>query len=458
MLDCFTTTPAGARPVRVLSAADYPTWLAAAPAATRGWLEASGFKGKAGTTALLPGSHGLDGALLVVSDPAEPWDGSRLQEALPAGIWRLDDPDGRLPLDQAALGWALASWRFDRYRTEERPQPLLVVEDTPALQRADRIASATTFARSLISTPAGDLGPAELAEAVATTGRAAGAQVRIIDGDDLLGANYPAIHTVGRASTRPPRLIDLTWGREDAPKVTLVGKGVCFDTGGLDIKPSSNMLMMKKDMGGAAVLTALARLVMAGNLDVRLRLLVPAVENSISGNAFRPGDIIRMRNGKTVEIGNTDAEGRLILADALSEAETEEPDLLIDCATLTGAARVAVGTELPALFTPDDALAADLSRAGEDAFDPLWRLPLHKGYRSWLKSSVADLNNTGSKPFAGAITAALFLQEFVPTTTAWAHLDMFAWNDETRPGRPRGGEATGLRALLTLIERRFGKA
>jgi leucyl aminopeptidase len=279
----------------------------------------------------------------------------------------------------------------------------------------------------------------------------------VIVGDELLEANYPAVHTVGRAAARAPRLIDLGWGDADAPKLTLVGKGVCFDTGGLDIKPSSNMLLMKKDMGGAALTLALAQCVMAANLPVRLRLLIPAVENSIDGSAFRPGDVLRMRSGTTVEITNTDAEGRLILADALSEADSEQPQLLLDAATLTGAARVAVGPELAALFTPDDALAMDLLRHGGMSFDPLWRLPLHAPYLSYLKSSVADLANASSKPFAGASTAALFLKEFVKQTGPWAHLDVFAWNDEAKPGRPRGGEAIGLRALLGLVEERFGR-
>jgi leucyl aminopeptidase len=263
---------------------------------------------------------------------------------------------------------------------------------------------------------------------------------------------------VGRASTRAPRLADLRWGDPSAPLLTLVGKGVCFDTGGLDIKPSAGMLLMKKDMGGAAIMLALARLVMEHALPVRLRLLVPTVENSIAGDAFRPGDVIRMRSGMTVEIGNTDTEGRLILADALAEADGERPFLLLDAATLTGAARVALGPELPALFTPDDTLASDLAAASAAADDPLWRLPLHAGYRSYIKSTIADINNAGSKPLAGSITAALFLKEFVRETTSWAHLDLFAWNDEGRPGRPRGGEATGLRALWALLERRFAPA
>ena len=307
-----------------------------------------------------------------------------------------------------------------------------------------------------LNTPAADLGPVELAEAAAAVAVRFGAEFGTIEGKALLDQNYPAVYAVGQASARPPRLIDLTWGEAGAPKLTLVGKGVCFDTGGLDLKTSSGMLLMKKDMGGAAVTLALAQVVMAlALLPVRLRLLIGAVENSVSGSSFRPGDVLRTRKGLTVEIGNTDAEGRLVLADLLAEADSERPALLIDCATLTGAARVALGPDLPALFTPDDALAQDLLAAGRSAFEPLWRLPLHGPYRDLIDSPIADLNNAGKAGTAGAITAALFLERFVTDTPTWAHLDIYAWNGESRPGRPKGGEATGLRALLGAIETRF---
>lgn len=452
MLACFAPADAAARSVRVVAAAGFADWLATAEPAARDWLAGSGFKAKPGATALIPGG----GAVLTVSAPAEPWDAAALHAALPAGDWRLDDPDGLLPPALAALGWALAAYRFTRYRADETPRPRLVLPAGPGVARALHLAEATWQARDLVNTPANDLGPAELAAAVVEVGTAFQAECRVIVGDDLLAANYPAVHAVGRASDRAPRLVDLRWGDPAAPKVTLVGKGVCFDTGGLDIKPSSGMAMMKKDMGGAALMLALARCIMALELPVRLRLLIPAVENSIGGSAFRPGDVLTMRNGSSVEITNTDAEGRLILADALVEADTELPDLLMDAATLTGAARVAVGPELPALFTPDNRLAEELARHSAAQFDPLWRLPLHAPYLAYMKSPVADLANASSKPFAGAITAALFLQEFVRKTTAWAHLDLFAWNDDNRPGRPRGGEAIGLRPLLALIEARFG--
>ena len=320
----------------------------------------------------------------------------------------------------------------------------------------ERAARATYLVRDLVNTPANDLGPAELAEAAAAVARGAGVRANIIVGDDLLAKNYPLVHAVGRASARPPRLVDFAWGTPDAPKVTLVGKGVCFDTGGLDLKPSSNMLLMKKDMGGAAVVLGLAQMIMDAGLKVRLRVLIPAVENSVSGNAYRPGDVLATRKGKTVELGNTDAEGRLILADALTEADGEEPSLLVDCATLTGAARVALGPDLPALFTPSDDLARDLLRHGDAQSDPLWRMPLHAPYRDYLDSKIADFNNAADTSFAGSITAALFLKEFVSRTQAWAHIDLYAWNAKTRPGRPAGGEAMAMRALYALVAERYG--
>ena len=451
MLPCFVTSGPQARSVRVVDQTGFANWLAAAGPSVRDRLGEIGFRPKPGAVAFLPGGA----AVLVASEPVEPWDAAALYAALPAGDWRLEDPGGLLSPGHAGLGWALAAYRFTRYRTDETPQPRLALPDGVAAQRAMVVAEATWQARDLINTPASDLGPAELEAAVAETAVRFGAEIRTIVGEDLIAANYPAIHTVGRASDRAPRLIDLRWGEPSAPKVTLVGKGVCFDTGGLDIKPSSNMLLMKKDMGGAAVMLALAHCIMAMDLPVRLRLLIPAVENSVGGRAFRPGDVIRMRSGTTVEITNTDAEGRLILADALAEADGEEPALLVDAATLTGAARVAVGPELPALFTQDDKLAEAIHHHGATEFDPVWRLPLHAPYLGYLKSQVADLANASAKPFAGAVTAALFLKEFVRKTPAWVHLDMFAWNDDGRPGRPRGGEATGLRALLALVEQRF---
>jgi leucyl aminopeptidase len=458
MLPCFVAAgDAAARAVTVVPAAGYGDWLAGQPERRRAWLEGTGFEPKPASVALLPGAEGApDGALLIASEPAEPWDFASLRARLPAGDWRLEGAGAGVPAGHAALGWALASYRFERYRKREAKAQRLVLDAVDEeVRTAEATAEAVWLARDLINTPASDLGPSELADAARAVADRFGARLRIVVGDDLLAENYPAIHAVGRASPRAPRLIDLTWGAPDAPKLTLIGKGVCFDTGGLDLKSASNMLLMKKDMGGAAVTLGLAQAVMALEVPVSLRLLIGAVENSVSGAAFRPGDVLATRKGLSVEIGNTDAEGRLVLCDLLAEGDCERPDLMIDCATLTGAARVALGPQLPAVFTPDDGLAAALQAAGEEAFEPVWRLPLHAPYREMLDSPIADINNTGSGGFAGAITAALFLKEFVAETRAFAHLDIYGWNAADRPGRPKGGEATGLRALLALILRRF---
>ncbi|HSA79690.1 MAG TPA: leucyl aminopeptidase family protein, partial [Geminicoccaceae bacterium] len=407
MLPCFVAAgEADARPVAVIPAARYSAWQADQPDALRGWLIGIGFEAKPGSATLLPGPDGaLAGALLVLSEPVEPWGFAALRGRLPAGDWRLEwqNPAAETDQVQAALGWALASYRFERYRKQPGKPVRLVVEGEAPPRHAETAAEAVYLARDLINTPASDLGPAELAAAAEAVATRFNADFRTIEGDRLLVANYPAIHAVGRASPRAPRLIELVWGAADAPKLTLVGKGVCFDTGGLDLKNSQNMLLMKKDMGGAAVMLGLAQAVMAEDLPVRLRLLIGAVENSIDGSAFRPGDVLCTRKGLTVEIGNTDAEGRLVLADLLAEGDREQPDLMIDCATLTGAARVALGPGLPALFTPDDRLAEDLIAAGQAAFEPVWRLPLHQPYREMLDSTVADINNAGSGGFAGAI-------------------------------------------------------
>jgi len=463
MLDCFVTEASATLAVRLVTIEGFDGWLAAADAPTRQWLEATGFKPKSRALAPLPdGKGGMAGAVFVLDSPGTAIDAAALAGNLPPTDrpWRIDDPDGLLDPFELHHGWALSGYRFERYKKPDNGKtgPRLATADPATAERAGELATSVCLARDLVNTPASDMGPAELEAAIRGVAEEFGADVRTIEGDALLEADYPAIHTVGRASSRTPRLIDVTWGDPAAPKLTLVGKGVCFDTGGLDIKPSSGMRNMKKDMGGAACMTGLARMVMAVRLPVRLRLLVPAVENSISANAFRPGDVIKTRKGLSVEIGNTDAEGRLILADALTEADRERPALLLDAATLTGAARVALGTDLPALFSTDDGLAQDILDAGTTVGEPLWRLPLHPPYRDLLKSSVADLSSTGSKPMGGAITAALFLARFVEETEAWTHLDIFAWNDEGRPGRPRGGEATGLRALFTMLERRFAGA
>ncbi|BAI70734.1 leucyl aminopeptidase [Azospirillum sp. B510] len=437
-------------------------WLAAQSPATASWVKALGFTGEAGSTVFLPGPDGAIARVLVgVSAIDDLWAFAGLPASLPAGSYRIDSEiEGALDAraaTRAALGWALGSYRFGRYRKPpEKGFASLVWPEGADHGEVERAATATYLVRDLVNTPACDMGPAELAQAAQDLATEFDAAVEVIVGQDLLDRDYPAIHAVGRASPRAPRLIDLRWGNPDHPKVTIVGKGVCFDTGGLDLKPSSAMLIMKKDMGGAAHALALGRMIMMAGLPVRLRVLAPAVENVVSGDSFKPQDVLKTRKGLTVEVGNTDAEGRLVLCDALAEADSEKPALLIDFATLTGAARVALGPELPALMSNDDALANDLTEAGTAVDDPMWRLPLWAPYRKGLDSKVADINNVTTHGFAGAITAGLFLQEFVSKGTPWAHLDTYAWNGGNRPGRPEGGEALGLRAAYAVIAKRFG--
>ncbi|MEL6318191.1 MAG: leucyl aminopeptidase family protein, partial [Pseudomonadota bacterium] len=356
----------------------------------------------------------------------------------------------------AALEWALGGYRFAAYRAPAEPGPARLRATAADWAAAEPTASAVHLGRDLINTPASDLGPAALEAAVAAMAARFGAEMSVVTGDALLERNHPMIHAVGRAGPEAPRLIDLVWGPADAPKVTLVGKGVCFDTGGLDIKPARAMRLMKKDMGGAAAAIALAWMAMASGLKARLRLLIPAVENSVGSASFRPGDVLRSRKGLTVEIGDTDAEGRLVLADAMAAADEEAPDLLIDLATLTGAARVALGAEIAPFYTDDPALAAALETASAETRDPLWRMPLWKPYAKDLSSTVADLGNISTSGFAGSVTAALFLSRFVERAGAWAHFDIYAWNPKTRPGRPEGGEVHAARALHHLLRARYG--
>ena len=444
-------------PITPLVARDLAGWLARQPERTRRWVSGARFEAKPAPHLVLPGADGAPaGVLLGIEDGADIWSWGALPLALPEGRYRVDAGMNGSRATRAALGWALGSYAFTRYRKPARKPAELVWPDSADRGAATRAAEATCLVRDLVNTPAEDMGPAELAAAARKIARGQGATIKIIAGDALLKQNYPTIHAVGRASSRAPRLIDLRWGRS-GPRITLVGKGVCFDSGGLDLKPASGMELMKKDMGGAAHVLALAQMIMAAKLSVRLRVLVPAVENSVSGNAFRPLDIIRTRKGLTVEIGNTDAEGRLILCDALAEASREKPDLIVDCATLTGAARVALGPDLPALFANDDATAEALLRHGLAEDDPLWRMPLHAGYRTMLDSKIADMNNVSSGGFAGAITAALFLEAFVAPGIPWIHLDLYAWNPAAKPGRPLGGAAMALRALYALIAERAGR-
>ena len=446
---------AGAKsvPITPVTAQNLKRWLKAQRSSVRRWVEGVQFTAKPGSHTLIPGGDGAPGRVLLgVEARPDIWSYGGLPKALPRNTYRLDADLDKEAASRAALGWALGGYAFTRYKKQPAPARLAWPSgaDRGAVERA---ASAVFLVRDLVNTPADDMGPGELAAAAEAIARTHGAKFKTIVGDDLIKANYPMVHAVGRASVRAPRLIDLRWGTR-GPLIALVGKGVCFDSGGLDLKSASNMLMMKKDMGGAAHMLALAQMIMAAGLPLRLRVLVPAVENSVAGNAYHPLDVIRTRKGLTVEIGNTDAEGRLILCDALAEACSEKPDLIIDCATLTGAARVALGPELPALFCNDDATADALLRHGRAEDDPLWRLPLHKPYRRMLDSKVADLNNVSESSFAGSITAALFLSEFIEPAVPWVHIDMMAWNASARPGRPEGGEAQGLRALYALIAER----
>jgi leucyl aminopeptidase len=453
MLECLAENSADSLPLHAVTPAGLEALLAALPAPQAAFLRASGFAAKAQETRLLPAEAGLAGAVLGLggdaAEAARPWAFGAAPFALPEGTaWHLQ---GAPDPSAAVLGWCLGAYRFRRLKAEAGRVPARLA--APAgTEAAHRQAAATWRGRDLINLPPNHLGPAELAEAVRDLGARHGARVEVIEGA-ALAEGFPAVQAVGGGSPRAPRVAILRWeGAPDGPLVALCGKGVCFDTGGLDLKPSAAMLRMKKDMGGAASVMAAAEMLMAARAPIRLMLLVGAVENAVSGTAFRPLDVIRTRKGLTVEIGNTDAEGRLVLADLLAMACESAPDLLVDCATLTGAARVALGPDLPALFTDDDGLAERLMRAGESLSDPVWRLPLQKNYVSWLDSSIADLNNIATKPMAGAVIAALFLRHFVAEGLPWAHIDLYAWNDQTRPGRPEGGEIQVARTISWAAE------
>lgn len=443
-----------ARALTLIAPAAFAGWLDAQPARVRALLAAQRVTGTAGTVAIVPGTRDEDWSALAIDDAASCWALARAAEVLPEGTYRSEGELGAAP-----LGWLLAQHRFTRYRAAKEHGPrVLLTRDAARIDACVRAAAATARVRDLVDTGASDLGPAELEDEAERLARAHGAALMVTRGE-ALASGYPMIHAVGQAAAREraPRLIELTWGDPAHPRVAIVGKGVCFDTGGLDIKPSAGMRLMKKDMGGAAHALMLAQLAMQARLPVRLHVLVPAVENAIGSSAFRPGDVLRTRRGLTVENTNTDAEGRLILADALTRAGEEAPELVLDFATLTGAARVALGPDLPATFCNDEALASDLLAVAAEAQDPLWRLPLWDGYDDMLKSDVADLVNAPEGGFAGAITAALFLRRFVPEGAAWAHLDTFAWRPAGKPGRPKGGEAYGLRAAWALLEKRYAR-
>jgi leucyl aminopeptidase len=457
----LSAAAAASRPLWVVTEGELQGWLAGQPAPVAAWVRAHGFQAERHRVLSLPSPEGgIGGAVaglgaLPCADELTLWHAAGLSDRLPAQSWHLATPLPARAATRFLLGWLMGGYRMTRYRLDgpQPPRAALVPPAGADLGYADAAAHATALARDLINTPANDMGPQELAEAALDLARSRGARCQVLAGGELAG--YPLLRAVGAASAHEPRLIDLRWGERDAPRVTLVGKGVCFDTGGLDLKPAAGMLLMKKDMGGAACALGLADLLMRLDVPVQLRVLIPAVENSIGGAAYRPGDVLRSRKGLTVEIGNTDAEGRLVLADALAEADAERPDLLIDLATLTGAARTALGPELPAAYSPSEALLAALRRHGEEECDPVWPLPLWPGYDEELASKVADLGNVAPNPFAGSIVAALFLQRFVTGTPSWLHLDLYAWNGKERPGRPVGAEAQCVRGLFQLIRSRY---
>ena len=454
-----TAAATPAIPITFVTKATWEAVSAALPLQARQYARANGFAAKPGECLTLPAPDGdIIHAIFGLEDDAgksrDLFRPGQLPALLPPGVYRFANAphDTRL----ATLAFALGCYRFGRYRKTEAPNVRLVPPDQIDVADIGRVAEAVTLARDLINTPANDMGPEQLAQAAQTLARRFGAQFNCIVGDELKEQNFPLIHAVGMASSRAPRLIELTWGDPAHPKVTLVGKGVCFDSGGLDLKPSSGMLIMKKDMGGAASVLALALMVMDEKLNLRLRVLIPAVENAVAGNAFRPLDIFPSRKGPTVEIGNTDAEGRLILADALAFADEETPDLLIDLGTLTGAARVALGPELPPFYTNDETLALDIARCAKTENDPLWRMPLWSPYDSWLDSKVANINNAPSGGFAGSITCALFLQRFVEAAKSWLHVDIYGWTPSAKPARPEGGECQAARAIYKCLSERYG--
>jgi leucyl aminopeptidase len=448
---------ADAIPIWFVTTANYPGVRKTLGTEAASFANAAGFEPKSGRLLLLPGKKGLGGVLFGLEDADEtkdPFLPGRLPQQLPDGVYRFANAphDARL----AALAFALGSYRFTRYRKADARAVKLDLPQSVDHEELTHIVEAVTLARDLINTPANDMGPAQLEQAARKLASRHSATINAIVGDDLLAQNFPLIHAVGRAAEGAPRLIDMAWGDSKHPRVTLVGKGVCFDTGGLDIKPDASMLNMKKDMGGAATALALAHMIMARGLKVRLRVLIPAVENAIAGSSFRPRDIYTSRKGITVEIGNTDAEGRLVLADALTLADEDKPDLIADFATLTGAARVALGPDVPPFFTDDDELAEELMGCAKSENDPLWRLPLWRPYEAMLESKVADINNVGGS-HAGAITAALFMRRFV-AAKSWLHVDVFAWTPAAKAGRPEGGECQAARSFYALLVARYGRA
>lgn len=455
MLACFTKNHSNKLiPISIVSVDQISGWILKQNKQTKNWLQSTQFKSEPGKISLIPDESGqLSRVLCCISNMNHFWGVGSLPFTLPEGQYSLELSNNEYA--SFAIAWGLGAYQFSRYKTPKRKAAQLFLPASVDQKYINNIVESIYLVRDLINTPADDMGPSELAEVAVNLAKQNKASIKQIIGKNLLKNNYASIYTVGRASDDDPRLIDLRWGNKKHPRITLVGKGVCFDSGGLDIKPSSAMLLMKKDMAGAAHVLGLARMIMQANLKVHLRVLIPAVENVISGNAYRPGDVIKSRKGITIEIGNTDAEGRVILADALTEAVSENPDLLIDISTLTGAARIALGTELPAVFSNNDSIVNSLINCSNDLLDPIWRLPLFDLYRDSLSSSIADINNNASDSYGGAITAALFLKEFVPNEIPWLHYDMMAWNLKTRPGRPEGGEAMALRGIFAYLMNKY---
>jgi len=448
--------PASAVPLIPLRKPDIAAWRKGLNVRQQRWLQASGFEARPGECLAVPDDDGnVECWVFGMQEEGFLYQLAAVHRKLPRGNYVLKCGWTDREIRQASLGWGLAAYSYERFKKNDpNPRTLQLSPDVAA--DVQPLCEAQCMVRDLVNTPTEHLGPAQLADAVMAEADRLGAQCRVVAGEELLTADFPAIHAVGRASSNAPRLIELTWGDSAAPLLALVGKGVCFDSGGLDLKTASGMALMKKDMGGAAHALALTRLVAEHRLPVRLMLLIPAVENAVSGNAYRPGDVIATRKGLSVEIGNTDAEGRLVLADALAYASEHDPELVIDFATLTGAARVALGTDLPALFSNDMDVATSILRAGVDYEDPLWSMPLYQPYVEQIKSPVADLNNSSKSSYGGAITAALFLEHFVDQNTPWVHIDTFAWNQSNRAGRPEGGEALGLRAMFHYLCSRYG--
>jgi leucyl aminopeptidase len=439
-------------PLHIVAEDSLSSWLEQQPKFTQAWLDSSGFEGTG--LCLIPGTNGaLEQAIYTCKSPNELFACAELANLLPKQAFQLI-ADKNLQKN-IAIAFGLAQYKFDLYKKSTAPQASLLIDQQGIVDEANQFIQAIFLVRDMINTPASDMMPEHMSALVKSVASEFNASFSEIVGDDLLTQNYPTIHAVGRASIHTPRLLDLRWGQKQHPKVTLVGKGVCFDSGGLDLKPSAAMRNMKKDMGGAAHVMGLARLIMSHNLPIQLRVIIPSVENAVSSNAFRPGDVLTTRKGLTVEVDNTDAEGRLVLCDALSEACNDQPELILDFATLTGACRVALGTELPGFFSTDAKVATDLMSAGTATEDPVWQLPLHQPYRALLKSNIADLSNCASTPFGGAITAALYLNEFIENDIPWVHFDVMAWNNRVLPGRPVGGEAMGIRAAFEMLRVKY---